>query len=51
MYAKGELECIPCWDFKNPCPIHDKIGAECMRLLTPERIFKVAQEKWFGGEK
>jgi ADP-heptose:LPS heptosyltransferase len=44
MYAKGELDCIPCWDFENPCHVHDKIGAECMRLLTPERIFGLGKE-------
>jgi heptosyltransferase-2 len=44
-----KLECL-CYDFKNPCPIHDKLGAECMRVLTPDKIFNVAQEKWFKEE-
>ncbi len=44
-----KMECL-CYDFKNPCPIHDKLGAECMRVLTPDIIFKVAQENWFKEE-
>lgn len=46
LYPEGELDCIPCWDFTNPCIHHDLIGAECMRLLTPERIFEAGKE-WF----
>ncbi len=46
LYPEGELFCVPCYDFSNPC-IHYKdlptlnqpVGAECMRLLTPERLF------------
>ena len=53
MYAKGELECIPCYDFSNPCnhykdmPITKQpLGGKCMWLLTPERIFEAGKE-WF----
>ena len=55
MYPEGELYCIPCWDFYNPCihyqhlPIHEQpVSSECMRLLTPARIFEKAVEvfKW-----
>jgi ADP-heptose:LPS heptosyltransferase len=47
LYPKNELSCVPCWDFVNPCSITDEIGAGCMRLLTPDRIFETAKE-WFS---
>lgn len=54
MYPKEELPCIPCWDFRNPCLVYEKmptetqpIGAACMRQLTPDRIFETAEENWF----
>jgi len=53
LYPRNELPCIPCCDFTNPCiyyrgwPLKDQpIGGECMRKLTPERIFKEAKG-WF----
>lgn len=47
IYPEGEIPCIPCWDFINPCKWHDKIGAECMRRITPKRIFETGKE-WFN---
>jgi ADP-heptose:LPS heptosyltransferase len=53
LYPKNELPCVPCYDFCNPCEYYKKlstpnqpIGGECMRKLTPERIFQEAKE-WF----
>lgn len=49
IYPEGEEECIPCYDFANPCKhykhLHTEeqpVGAKCMRLLTPDRIFTEA---------
>jgi ADP-heptose:LPS heptosyltransferase len=54
LYPVGELDCIPCHDFKNPCehyrgmPItKEPIGGKCMWLLEPTRIFEAAKE-WFN---
>lgn len=51
MYPDGELYCIPCWDFYNPCihyqhlPTREQpVSSECMRLFTPDRIFEKALE-------
>lgn len=56
LYPKNELPCVPCNDFCNPCEYYrhlatpnQPIGGECMRKLTPERIFQEAKE-WFGLE-
>ena len=53
LYPKNELPCVPCYDWINPCEYYKKlstpnqpIGGECMRKLTPERIFQEAKE-WF----
>jgi ADP-heptose:LPS heptosyltransferase len=53
LFPTGELSCIPCHDFKNPCehykgvPIQkEPVGGKCMWLLTPERIFESGKE-WF----
>ena len=51
LYPEGRLECIPCWDFINPClyynnirTIDQPIGGECMRLLNPDAIFEKSKE-------
>jgi ADP-heptose:LPS heptosyltransferase len=51
LYPKGELPCIPCYDFKNPCVYYEQttikqqpVGSECMKLLTPDRVFNKAKE-------
>jgi ADP-heptose:LPS heptosyltransferase len=46
MWSMGKLSCIPCYDHKNPCPINDDLGAPCMRLTTPEMIFKKAKKEF-----
>ena len=58
LYPEGELECIPCYDFTNPCeyykslPTHEQpVGGKCMYLLTPSRIFSVAEKKFGLGER
>lgn len=54
LYPSGELECIPCWDFQNPCiyykskPTREQpIGGKCMYLLTPDRIFESIKKNLF----
>jgi len=47
IYPKNELDCIPCWDFVNPCSKTKEIGGACMRLLTPDRISEGAKD-WFS---
>ena len=47
LYPKGELPCIPCWDKSHPCRLSPgKHGADCMRLLTPERIVAALRENF-----
>jgi len=47
LYPEGELKCVPCHDFQNPCKLTKQIGGECMRRLTPGRIFR-EMVNWFG---
>ncbi len=43
LYPRGELPCVPCGG-KISCQMPEgKFGAECMRLLTPERIMETTQ--------
>jgi heptosyltransferase-2 len=51
IYPEGELKCIPCWDFQNPCahyvdlPIYKQpVGGMCMRQITTDRIIKSLKE-------
>lgn len=51
--ARGELPCLPCHAISIqprhkalPCKQPGKVVAECMRLLTPERIVAKANEAW-----
>ncbi|MDD5523673.1 MAG: glycosyltransferase family 9 protein [Smithella sp.] len=45
IYPKRKLACIPCWDVPGSCQCEEgKQGGDCMRLITPERIFRVAKE-------
>jgi ADP-heptose:LPS heptosyltransferase len=44
IYPKGKLACVPCWDVPGSCQCHDKQGADCMRLITPERICRAVME-------
>lgn len=37
LFPEKELECIPCNDIPNMCE-RSGVGAQCMRLLTPEKI-------------
>lgn len=55
LFPKGELPCIPCHDFKNPCLYYESIdtvrqpvGGKCMRLFTPERVFEAFQKLMKG---
>jgi len=60
LYPEGELECIPCYDFTNPCEHYkglptswQPVGGKCMYLLDPDRVFFAAREKFNleGGTK
>jgi ADP-heptose:LPS heptosyltransferase len=42
IYPKGELSCIPCWDIPGCCN-NGHPGADCMRLITPEKIVKAVR--------
>jgi len=51
LFPKGELECVPCHDFKNPCEhfkhlptLEQPVGGKCMFLLTSERIISTVKE-------
>lgn len=51
LYPQGELPCVPCWAI-SPTPNHGSLAckqppkeyAECMRILTPERIMGEVKE-------
>jgi ADP-heptose:LPS heptosyltransferase len=45
IYPEGEMPCIPCWD-KPKCNHRGKIGADCMRIMTPDRIVAEAKRVW-----
>ena len=49
--TKKELPCIPCNDRSIPCApkMKHQYGAECMRLMTPERTLE-AFRKFFNGK-
>lgn len=44
IYPKGKMACIPCWDVPGACSCYEKVGADCMRLITPNRIVKAVKE-------
>ena len=48
--SKKELPCVPCNDRSIPCApkMKHEYGAECMKLMTPERIHKAFQEFYNG---
>jgi ADP-heptose:LPS heptosyltransferase len=48
LHPKGAMPCIPCNDMGN-CDLRGKIGAPCMRLITPKMIYEES-ERWFGRE-
>lgn len=57
LFPEGELKCLPCHDFTNPCEhyknlstIRQPVGGRCMRLLTPERVFETLKSIIGGNE-
>jgi hypothetical protein len=44
-----ELPCVPCGDQRRTCGLRPRqFGADCMQLLTPERIFKAFRSFYNG---
>ncbi len=48
LYPEGELSCIPCGGQISCQMAEGRFGAECMRLLTPERIVAATRESLHG---
>ena len=47
---EGDLPCVPCGDQRISCALEPgKPGADCMRLLTPERV-TAAMAKFYNGK-
>ena len=47
---EGDLPCVPCGDQRISCALEPgKPGADCMRLLTPERI-TAAMAEFYNGK-
>jgi ADP-heptose:LPS heptosyltransferase len=47
--SKEELPCIPCGDQRRTCGLKQKqYGADCMQLLTPDRIYQALRSFYNG---
>ena len=43
LHPRGAMSCIPCNDMGN-CDLRGSVGAPCMRLISPEMIYEIAEE-------